>query len=415
MATRSSHELHQWKLRMWMINIITLLFAIGFNGISTVLSQYAVLKFKADPLQIGVLWASFFIVSSFVRPVAGALGDLGYRFRLLILGSLMFTISSATFLFAVDYSHLIVARLFQGLSQGIFMTAAFSLVAYEASTHMEYFEESIAWRSAMLGLGIVIGPALFGYIISFYGFAQAFTLIILIGMSTIVGVTTTIKITKVNEDLGIAGNKGSRAGSSQRMSLTGIFSGFGELLRNPSFRVAIISLFLYSLGYITVTSFLPAFYATKFGKESGIIMGNCLFLIGISSLFPRILSGRLSRRWRCNNIAKLGMLLFWLSLLLLGLHPLPPYVYATSVLIGIGIGFVIPSLQIMALFDVEDSRKGIATGVYITGWDISNLIAPLIFGTVGNVLGYESVIGTAFLPVLAAFFFLILSGRSLRL
>jgi len=394
---------------MWMINIITLIFSVGFNGISTVLSQYAVLQFKADPLQVGVLWASFFIVSSFVRPVAGALGDLGYRFRLLIIGSLLFTISSATFLFAVDFGHLIVARLFQGLSQGIFTTAAFSLVAYEASTHIEYFEESIAWRSAMLGLGVVIGPALFGYILSFYGFVQAFSLIILMGLCTIAGVIATIKVSKVTEDLGLIRHKTTQARSSRKISFTNIFSGFEELLGNRNFRKAITSLFLYSLGYIAVTSFLPAFYATKFGKESGIIIGNCLSLIGISSLFPRILSGRLSRRWKCNNIAKLGMLLLWIGLLLLGLQPLPPHVYAIAVLIGVGIGFVIPALQIMALLNIQDSRKGMATGMYITGWDISNLIAPLVFGTVGDVFGYESVMEIAFFPVLIGFFFLMLS------
>ena len=409
-AASISQELHLWKLRMWLLNVITLLFSIGFNGISTVLSQYAVLQFDATPIQVGVLWSSFFIISIFTRPIAGAASDSGYRFRLLIVGNLMFTISSITYLFATDFGYLLIARLFQGLSQGIFMTSAFSLVAYEASTHMEHFEESIAWRSAMLGLGTVIGPAIFGYVVSFYGFMQAFSLIIFIGIITIFGVLATIKATKVREDLNIL-RYGNEENGEPKVRMTNLFSGFGELLRVSNFRKAIGSVFLYSLGYIAITSFLPAYYAIKFGNESGIIIGNSLSLIGISSLFPRILSGKLSKTWKCQNISRFGLLILCVSLLLLGLYPLPPYVYAISVGIGIGVGFVIPSLQIMALLDIRNSKKGMATGMYIIGWDASNLIAPLIFGTIGNAFGYESVLQIAFVPVLAAFLFLSVAKR----
>lgn len=54
------------------------------------------------------------------------------------------------------------------------MTSSFSIVAYEASFNGKYFEESIAWRSTMLGLGMIIGPAIGGYIVSFYSFDNAF-------------------------------------------------------------------------------------------------------------------------------------------------------------------------------------------------------------------------------------------------
>lgn len=159
-----------FKLRTWYINVITLLFSILFQGISTILSQYAVIDFGASPIEVGIIWSMFYLTSIVTRPLSGLAFDQGYRFRLLMLGSILFFASSFIYLFSSSITHLVSARLLQGLSQGIFMTASFSLVAYEASEHMSYFEESIAWRSTMLGLGVIVGPALGGYLVSFYGF-----------------------------------------------------------------------------------------------------------------------------------------------------------------------------------------------------------------------------------------------------
>jgi len=411
MTGDTSQDLHLWKLRMWMMNAITLMFAVAFNSTSSVLSQYAVLEFDATPIQVGILWASFFIISIFTRPISGIASDSGYRFRLLILGASMFTMSSAIYLFASNFGYLIIARLFQGLSQGIFTTSAFSFVAYEASIHMEYFEESLAWRSAMFGLGTIIGPALGGYIISFYGFTQAFAIVTVIGIIVIFAVWTMAKITKTDESLLIFNYKRNKVKVRVKNNRPSLISKTKEVFNLPSFRKAVISLFLYNVGYISITSFLPAFYATRFGKDSGIIIGNCLAIIGVSSLIPRIMSGKLSKRLSSYKIAVFGLLMLSISLFFLGLLSLPPYVYVVSIIIGIGLGFVIPSLQILALADVKSSEKGMATGLYILGFDSANLMAPIIFGTIGNVYGYELVLQTTFIPVTIAFIYLIIARR----
>jgi len=89
-----TQELRLWKRRMWYINIVTLLFSILFQGISTILSQYAVIKFGASPIQVGLVWSTFYLTSIITRPLTGLAFDQGYRFRLLILGSITFFISS---------------------------------------------------------------------------------------------------------------------------------------------------------------------------------------------------------------------------------------------------------------------------------------------------------------------------------
>lgn len=390
---------------MWYINIITLLFSILFQGVSTILSQYAVIKFDASPIQVGIIWSMFYLTSIVTRPLAGLAFDQGYRFRLLILGSITFFISSFIYLFSSNIIHLVIARLLQGLSQGVFMTTSFSLVAYEASEHMKYFEESIAWRSTMLGLGIIIGPALGGYLISFYGFSETFIFMIFLAATIPIIVYYTAKSTNVKEKL-LNFNVEIHLGSTLKKDLKVIPKNFIELIHIESFKAAIFSLILYTLGYVTITSLLPAYYATVFGKNAGFIVGNCLALIGISSILPRIFTGKISKHFSVKKIATVGLFVLAVSLALIGVYPFPPTVYIFCFSAGLGLGFVIPSLQIMALIDTGNSKKGVATGFYIIGFDLSNLISPIIFGGLGNIFGYKFIIEITFIPVLLASIYL---------
>ncbi|MCX8189280.1 MAG: MFS transporter [Nitrososphaeria archaeon] len=405
--SNSIQELRLWKLRMWYINIITLLFSILFQGISTILSQYAVIRFNATPIEVGIVWSVFYLTSIITRPISGLAFDQGYRFRLLILGSLMFFISSFIYFFSSDITHLLIARFLQGSSQGIFMTTSFSLVAYEASQHMEYFEESISWRSTMLGLGVIIGPALGGYLISFYGFHETFVFMILLAAIIPIIVYYTAKTTKVEERLTYFNLKFD-LNATIKKDLKIIIKNFIELMHITSFKAALFSLILYAIGYVTVTSLLPAYYATLFGKGSGVIVGNCLALIGLSSIIPRIFTGKISKHVSVKKIATLNLFTLALSLAFIGLYPFPPNVYIFCLSAGLSLGFVIPSLQIMALIDTGNSKKGIATGFYIIGFDLSNLISPIIFGSLGNIFGYKFVMEITFIPVLFASLYLML-------
>ncbi|MEM3871878.1 MAG: MFS transporter [Nitrososphaeria archaeon] len=403
----SNKEFRLWKLRMWYINIITLLFSILFQGISTILSQYAVIQFNATPIEVGVVWSIFYLTSIVTRPISGLIFDQGYRFRLLILGSLMFFISSFIYFFSSNIIHLLIARFLQGLSQGLFMTASFSLVAYEASQHKEYFGESISWRSTMLGLGVIIGPALGGYLVSFYGFHETFVFMILLAAIIPIVVYYTAKATKVEEKLTYFNLK-FNLNLTIKKDLKIIIKNFIELVHITSFKTALISLILYAIGYVTITSLLPAYYATVFGKESGIIVGNCLALIGLSSIIPRIFTGRISKHVSVKKIATFNLFTLAFSLAFIGLYPFPPNVYIFCLFAGLSLGFVIPSLQIMALIDTGNSKKGIATGFYIIGFDLSNLISPIIFGSLGNIFGYKFVMEITFIPVLLASLYLML-------
>lgn len=61
----------------------------------------------------------------------------------------------------------------------------------------------------------------------------------------------------------------------------------------------------------------------------------------------------------------------------------------------------------MALIDVKNSRKGVATGFYVQGFDISNFISPLIFGFLGNIFGYDFILKVVFIPILIGLLYMI--------
>ncbi len=217
----------------------------------------------------------------------------------------------------------------------------------------------------------------------------------------------TAKATKVEEKLTYFNLK-FNLNLTIKKDLKIIIKNFIELVHITSFKTALISLILYAIGYVTITSLLPAYYATVFGKESGVIVGNCLALIGLSSIIPRIFTGKISKHVSVKKIATFNLFTLALSLALLGLYPFPPNVYIFCLFAGLSLGFVIPSLQIMALIDTGNSKKGIATGFYIIGFDLSNLISPIIFGSLGNIFGYKFVMEITFIPVLLASLYLML-------
>src|SRR5919201_5159770 len=131
---------------------------IGFGIIIPLLPFYAE-TFRASPLEIGLLFASFSLCQLLASPVLGDLSDRWGRRPILIFSLLGTVVSFVMLALAHTLAMLFAARVVDGLSGGNITTAR----AYIGDiTTEENRARAFGVLGAAFGLGFIIGPGLGG-------------------------------------------------------------------------------------------------------------------------------------------------------------------------------------------------------------------------------------------------------------
>lgn len=126
-----------------------------------------------DSVLVGVLISLYGIVFSGLQPFTGALSDWADRRKPFIVGGLlMMGAGTASFLFARQFSHLILIRFFQGLGVAVTVPSALALMA--SSTQKSTRGGSMGVYSALRMLGFAIGPLVGGWLYVTFGFDSVF-------------------------------------------------------------------------------------------------------------------------------------------------------------------------------------------------------------------------------------------------
>ena len=323
------------------------------------------------------------VVALLSKPLGGFVGDRGYRFQAMILGNVLGMVAGILYVTSALIGNLwilAVARAIHGFSMGIFFPSSLS-TAVELAPEGRV-GETLGWRGMMFSLGNIIGPALGGYISDVLGFVGAFSFTFtfaLIGAALVVPVWISEKriphLRKAPE---------GRAN-------------YSELFRSY-FIAASLALFFFAFSYAGVITYLPALY-----KVIGLpqkIFGFYMMVIGISSFIMRLMGGRSADRMGPIPVIRMGMLLVIAGYVVLLIHKLPPYSYASAVLIGGGFGLSVPAMQLMALAPLPSRIRTMGSSVYTMFFDLGMLGGQVILGYVANLEGYEGVF--PLLPLLAA-------------
>src|SRR5580692_12394686 len=146
---------------------------------------------------------------------------------------------------------------------------------------------------------------------------------------------------------------------------------------------------------------LLVYYMTKqllIGQErASVIHGTYTAM----AYFTPIFGGVIADRW----LGKRRAVIIGGSIMAAGhfMMTFEPLFYAALATIAIGNGLFLPSLpsQIDGLYRPEDPRRGWAYNVYYVGINIGGFLAPLICGTLGELLGWHWGFGAAGVGMLA--------------
>ncbi len=152
--------------RIWVIFLIIFVNLLGF-GIILPLLPYYVESFGAGPLMVGLITAAYSLFQILSAPILGELSDKFGRRPILLISIFGTAVSFLLLGVAQSIPLLFLSRILDGITGGNISTAQ----AYIADiTNKENRTQGMGIMMAAFSLGLVLGPALGGFL-SVYGYA----------------------------------------------------------------------------------------------------------------------------------------------------------------------------------------------------------------------------------------------------
>lgn len=173
-------------------------------------------------------------------------------------------------------------------------------------------------------------------------------------------------------------------------------------LRNALAKEAVVPaalLFLLCLSYAALNSFLVLYAGTKgIGSDAGLFFT----VYAVTLLFTRPLIGRMADRFGTARVLIPSMCCFAAAFLLIGAASSLPLLCAAAFIAAFGFGGCQPALIAVCMKRVPMERRGAASSTGYAATDLSNLLGPVLAGSLVDAVGYGSMWRAFILPILIA-------------
>ena len=381
---------------------------------------------------------------------SGHLSDVYGRKQILIIGIVLFTLSSLAIAVLNNIYWEIAARFLQGASGGIMVTSAIATIM---SILPE--DKKPKWVGAMVGaagLGMAVGPMIGGILVHYISWRAIFFINVPIGISAVLATLSAVPFMEKHKGMHLDAG-GILFICMFLVSLTIIISeshiwGFTSVAIISLSIVCVVSLvFLYfieskhaspllNFSVFTTKDFLAAnllgfciyagltsylliwgLYFEKLYNSSAVMVAMYLLPIGILMFVCSVMSDVLTKHLSKLQSARWGSLFCALSALGLGLSRVDTsYMYFAFAFALYGLGFyLVNSVTIpLAITNVEKKHIGVASGIAMMlrwfGGAVGSAVSAVIFevtaknriGDHGNAVQlFQSVVGHKNLQSLA--------------
>lgn len=371
-------------MELWKRNLYGLWGAqfIAATGMSMVLPflplyirELGVTSREGVKLWSGFIFAAPFMVSVFLQPLWGILGDRYGRKSMVVRG--MSGMALAMFLmgFAQTAPQLLALRFFQGTISG-FVAPSLALLA--SCTPKEKTGQALGTLQSALVTGFIIGPLLGGFLAHYLGYRFIF---FWTGFFCFIGTLVVVKFVK--EEF-VRQEKSRRSGL--RKNLRTVF-------HSPELRILLLLLVWVQMSIQIVAPFLSLYVEyLKVSPEYIAMMTGLVFgVTGVTNALASPLWGKHADRIGYRKVlgyCLVGMTLFYL-----------PQAFVTGAVqllflragLGIFVGGVQPTINSIVQRSTAMEDRGGIYGIFMSGLLAGNVAGPLLGGTLSAFLGLRPI------------------------
>jgi MFS family permease len=354
-------------MSVYLIVMLAVLNQIGLKGSRMLVALYAI-ELHASPFTLGLLVSMYAAFPLLLAVYAGRYSDrVGVR-RPMVLGSIGMCCSLLLPATLPSLPALFVSASLVGISNIFFHVSSHNLIG-ALGDPSERTKNFGTWSlgSAVSGM---VGPMLVGYLIDRSGYQlsyYALTAITIVPGIVLMGYGKFIP-------------KHVRAGQEQQAS-----GAVNDLLRMPRLRNTLLT-----SGIILTGIDLFNFYMPIHGRAIGLSASMIGMIVGMQAAAAFVV--RLWMPSMSNRFGEMRVLTWSLAtagatyFLFPGFHN--PVVLATiSFLLGLGLGCGQPLSIILTYNHSPPGRSGEALGLRITVNKLTQIMVPLMFGSLGNAFG----------------------------
>lgn len=364
-------------------NLIILFFTLmimmlGFGIIIPILPFY-IESMGASGRQLGLLMAVFAFMQLIFAPIWGGLSDKVGRKPILMVGVFGNAFALLLMGLATQMWMLFVARALAGVLSSATMPTAMAYIG--DSTSSENRSGGMGVIGAAMGMGMVIGPGIGGWLAEFslstpFYFASALSVLVLVFI-----------IMALPESLA----KNSRTQHTK--------------IQGPDFKAMWLALFG-PLGFLLVLSFLISFGMSNFESVFGLFalekfnyspkeVGTILVFIGlVSAVVQGGLTGKLSKLWGDSRVIQAALVVSAIGFVAMLLATNKISVILTASFFMLGNSLLRPLVASLISKRSSTQEQGVALGLHNSFMSLGRIIGPTWAGFIFDVnISYPYISG----------------------
>lgn len=353
---------HIYSNQFILICLSSLFFSASYNMLIPELPSY--LSNLGGAEYKGLIIALFTLTAGLSRPFSGKLTDTIGRKPVLIFGAIVCVITGLFYPILTSVSGFLFLRLLHGFSTGFSPTAIATYVS--DIIPKEKLGEAMGIQGLCFSTGLALGPALGSYIKLYSDYN------ILFYSSSFIALVSILLVIKVKETLTV----------KQKFTFKSLQISKTDIIAKEALPAAIVTFITY-LGFGVVLTLIPDWSDTL-----GIVNKGTFFVaFTVSSVFVRILAGKISDIYGRTLVIKIGLLLLVLALILLGFLNTINGMLIAAVFYGLAMGIISPTVNAWTI-DLSNPlskgkaiatmyialEAGIGLGALFSGWFYRNQI-----------------------------------------
>jgi MFS family permease len=357
-------------MTIYTVILLTVLTHSAFKGSRVLISLYAI-QFGATPFEIGILFSMYSVFPVLLSVYAGKISDrLGFRIPMLLGACGLMIGLLLPFLFPM-LGALYASAVLIGMCYIFYTVTVQHLVGSFGEGHARTRNYSLF--SLGVALTALFGPTTAGFAIDLIGHRSTY---LLLAMLPALPILALLLFPSLLPRLHLKHEE--RQG--QRVM---------DLVRDPPLRRALITAGLVETGLELFNFFLPIYghFSGLSASQIGIAMGA----FAMALLLVRGAMPMLARRTSEEAVLSGSLFLAGGTALLFPLVSSFPLLTGLSFVLGLGLGCGSPLSMILAYNRAPAGRSGEAIGLRQTVNKATEVVMPLIFGSLSTALGMPPV------------------------